>query len=235
MLEQTSREFRAIFLLKLTREILENTASYRGLRVKEFIKEEKEGKMPSPQFNILDEETKREIKKEEVKEFIRGKIKEESEKISEMEKVGLAPELRMVSEPFHRPIQKHMIRKIPPLLRISEPALPETVSYLRPIPTAEEIDIGKLNILVKDPLVKIMECNGPEENILVMGIMGRKPTPIKLNREEVEEVVGKFAAASRIPVNEGLFKAAAGNLVISAVVSEIAGIKFIIRKISAGF
>ena len=127
MLEQTSREFRAIFLLKLTREILENTASYRGLRAKEFVKEEKEGKMPSSQFNILDEETKREIKKEEVKEFIRGKIKEESEKISEMEKVGLAPELKMVSEPFHRPIQRHMARKIPPLLRISEPALPETV------------------------------------------------------------------------------------------------------------
>ena len=47
--------------------------------------------------------------------------------------------------------------------------------------------------------------------------------------------MGKFAAASRIPINEGLFKAAVGNLVISAVVSEIAGIKFIIRKIATGF
>lgn len=227
MLEQTSKDFRAKFLLKLTREIIENTGAYRSLKikkeVKEFIIKEK-----------AEEKEKRaieEIKREEIKELIRGKIKEESEKISEMEKVGLMPELKMIS----RPIQRPRIRKILPVLRIPEPALPETVSYLRPTPTSEAVDLGKINILVRDPLVKIIECNGPDENILVMGIMGRKPTLIKLNKEEIEETVGKFAAASRIPVHEGLFKAAVGNLVISAVISEIVGIKFVIRKISSGF
>ena len=43
---------------------------------------------------------------------------------------------------------------------------------------------------------------------------------------------GKFSVASKIPVNEGLFKAAIGNLIISAVVSDIVGIKFVIRKIA---
>jgi len=62
--------------------------------------------------------------------------------------------------------------------------------------------------------------------------MGRKPTAIRLGSEEVEQIVGNFAAISKIPVHEGLFKAAVGRLVISAVVSEIAGIKFVIRKIS---
>ena len=233
MLEQTHKDFRANFLLRLTREIIENTETYKSLKIKEvareFIKEEKEGGTPS----VIGQsrEAIKEIQKEEVKEFVRERIKNDSEKISEMKKVGLLPELKMISKPFQRP----RIRKIPPILRIQEPALPETVQYLRPIQTSEEIDLGKLNIMVRDPLVKIMECNGPDENILVMGIMGRKPTPIKLNREEIEETVGKFAAASRIPIHEGLFKAAVGNLVISAVISEIAGIKFIIRKISAGF
>ena len=39
----------------------------------------------------------------------------------------------------------------------------------------------------------------------------------------------------KIPINEGLFKAAIGNIVISAVVSDVVGIKFVIRKISKEF
>ncbi len=230
---QISNDFRASFFLRLTREIIENTAAYRELKIKEeaeeFVKKEREGKTPS----IIGKtrETIKEIKKEEVKEFVKEKIKKDYEKISEMKRIGLLPELKMVSNPVQRP----RIRKIPPVLRIPEPALPETVRYLKPTPTSEEINLGKINIMVRDPLVKIMECNGPEENILVTGIMGRKPTPIKLSKGEIEGVVGKFAAAAKIPVNEGLFKAAVGNLVISAVISEVAGIKFVIRKISVGF
>jgi len=236
MLEQTSKEFRASFLLRLTKEIIENTAAYKSLRVKEEVKdfvrrEKKEERIiPSP---VLGREIKSEIRKEEIKEFVHEKFKEESEKISEMKKSISLPELGMISKSGH--IKGLRIKKIPPVLRIPEPMLPQTVSHIRPMPTSEEIDMGKLNTLIRDPLVKVMECNGPEENILVIGAMGRKPTHIKLSMGEIEETLGKFAAASRIPVHEGLFKAAFGNLVISAVVSEIAGIKFIIRKISAGF
>ena len=237
MLEQTSRGFRTDFLLMFTKGIIENTETYKELvvkaEVKDFVKREKKEEMAKISVPVLGEEMKSEIRKEEIKEFVHEKFKKESEKIFEMEKVGLLPELKMISKPLER--QRPKIRKIPPVLRIPEPQLPETVRHLRPAPTSEAIDLGKLNILIRDPLIKIMECNGPEENILVMGMMGRKPTSIKLNREEVEETVGKFATASRIPVHEGLFKAAFGNLVISAVVSEIVGIKFVIRKISSAF
>ena len=162
----------------------------------------------------------------------------ESEKVSEMKKTGLLPELKKVSAvPFIQPrVQiKKVVKekpKIVPILKIQEPALPETVSYIKPVPTSEKIDLGRLNLLVNDPLVKIIECNGEDNNIVVMGIMGRKNTPIKLNKEEIKDVVNRFSEAARIPINEGLFKAAVGNLVISAVISEIVGIQFIIRKIS---
>ena len=236
MLEQMPDDFRTSFLLKLTKEIIENTSSYKEFKVKEevkdFIKQERERKIPPPIINRDIQEIKRvEIRKEKVKKFVGERIKKDFDKISEMRKVDLLPELKRIS----KPIQKPKTIKIPPVLRIPESALPETVSYLKPTPTSEKIDIGKMNIMVRDPLVKIMECNGPEENILVTGIMGRKPTPIKLSKQEIEEIVGKFAAAAKIPVNEGLFKAAIGNLVISAVISETVGIKFIIRKIYAGF
>ena len=238
MPEQISKDFMAGFLLRLTKELIENTEAYRSLKIKEgvggFVIKEK-GKPAA--WNPAAEPR---IRKEEIKELIREKIKKDSEKISEMGKDGLLQEFL---RPFQsRPMEKIFGKKkngkkgkIPPVLRIPEPGLPKTVSYLKPQPTAEGIDIAKLNVLARDPLVKVIECNGPGENILVTGMMGRKPTSIRLNSGEIEEIVGKFAAASRIPVNEGLFKAAVGNLVISAVISETVGIKFIIRKISPGF
>ncbi len=230
MLEQTSEKFRANFLLRLTKEIIENTKSYmvpekKGVGLT-LIKEPIEKKA---------EEASKETKKEEIRALISGNIKKETEKISEMRKKDLLSELKMMSD-LRRPIQistKNMFsRGFNPPLIIPEPNLPETVQYVKPVPTTEEIDLGRLNILVRDPLVKVIECNIPGENILVMGIMGRKMTPIKMDKDEIRGVVEKFSEATKIPLNEGLFKAAVGNLVISAVVSDIVGIKFVIRKIA---
>ncbi len=236
MPEQISKDFRASFLLRLTKELIENTEAYSSLKIKEGVRGFiiKEKSKPAPGSPAAEPR----IKKEEIKELVREKIKKEFEKISGMGKDGLLPELKMASRPMEKILDRKKevhIKKIPPVLRIPEPALPKTVSYLKPIPTPEEINLAKLNVLIRDPLVKIIECNGPGENVLVIGMMGRKSSSIKLSREEIEEIVGKFAAASRIPVNEGLFKAAVGNLVISAVISETVGIKFIIRKISPRF
>ena len=234
MLEQTSKDFRASFLLMLTKEIIENTETYKSLKIKKEIKEFdiKEKREPALREGTIKEG----VRKEEVKEFIKEKRKKESEKIFEMKKTGLLPELRIISKPVKNFAQmKAGIKKIPPVLRIPEPALPETVSYLKPIPTSENLDLVKLSILIRDPLVKIIECNGPDENIIVIGMMGRKPTPIKLSKEEMNEILEKFSGASKIPLHGGLFKAAVGNMIMSAVISDIAGIKFVIRKISPGF
>ncbi len=224
MLEQTSDNFRAKFLLKFAKELIENTKTYSIFRIeKESIIEKKE------------EAVAEKIKKEEIKEFVKEKIFEESEKISGMEKESLLSELKKVlkaPEPARKPIKKRLVWKTPSALRIPEIPLPKTVQYLKPIPTSEQIDLGKLNILMQDPLVKAIECNAPGQNVLVMGIMGRKKTPIILGKEEIEDVLQRFSQAAKIPVHEGLFKAAVGNLVISSVISEIVGIQFIIRKIS---
>jgi hypothetical protein len=224
MLEQTSNEFRAKFLLKFTKELIENTKAYNAFKIEEKLIIEKK-----------ETEALKEIKKEEIIEFVKEKITKESEKISELEKDSLLSELKKSlnsKESARRQVKKRLAWKIPSAVRIPETALPETVSYLKPIPTSEEIDLGKLNILVRDPLVKVMECNAPGQNVIVIGIMGRKKTPIILNKEEIEDVLQRFSQAAKIPVHEGLFKAAYGSLVISAVISEIVGIQFIIRKIS---
>lgn len=235
LLNQTEKDFRTEFLLRFTKELIENTEAYQKAlvktEVKVFIEKESEKKEKVP------EEIKfaREIQKKEIKNIVQTKIKEDNKKISEMYIKGLPLELEELSTPPHHFIKKAKSVLKKPALRIQEIPLPATVSYLKPIPTNEEIDLKNLNTLIQDPLVKVIECNGPNENIFVGGIMGRKPTTTKLSQNEIEEILGKFAAASKIPVHEGLFKAAIGNLVISAVISEIAGIKFVIRKIPREF
>lgn len=241
MLEQTSKEFRESFLLKLTKEILKNTQSYKSFWLKNEVKEVLKGVserkiVEMPSTAELQEEQAEELKREWVKGIVAEKLKAETRKISEIKKRDLSTELRIISNPvFRSEMRKPFIRKIPPALRIPEPELPETVRYLRPQATGEQIDLGKLNILLKDSLVKVIECNGPDENVIVIGIMGRKKTPILLNKEEIEQVLQVFSETAKIPLSEGLFKAAVGTTVISAVVSDIAGIKFVIRKISQGF
>ena len=241
MLEQTSKKFREDFLLKLTREILENTQTYRsfGLKneVKKVLRRVEEGKT-TLESNVMELEEKRreKIKKEEMQHFITERIKEELKKNYEIGKKDLSAELKTISRPVSRPVIKNVFaRKIPPFLRIPEPRLPETARHIRPEATGEEIDLGKINILIRDSLVKVIECNGQDENILVIGIMGRKKTPIILNKEEIEQILQAFSQAAKIPVHEGLFKAAVGSAVISAVISDIVGIQFVIRKIPQGF
>jgi len=217
MLKQTHNDFRAKFLLKFTRELIKNTKTYIVFET------EKKSLIEEKQI-----ETSEKIKKEEVKELVKGKLSEESEKLSEMEKESLQSELKKFLGPpknLKKPIKKVLKWKLPTVIKIPELELPETVRNLRPIPTSEEIDL-------RDPLVKIIECNEPGKNILVTGMMGKKKTPIILNKEEMEDVLQRFSQAAKIPVHEGLFKAAVGSIVISAVISEIAGVQFIIRKIN---
>jgi len=233
LLEKTPDKFRTSFLLILTKEMIENTRAYSQALIKKEI--EKFLKMKEEEREKEERESEKGRQKEEIKKAISERTKEDKERLSEMYIKGLPLELKALSAPTHTEIRKFPLNRIPPILKIPELALPETMSYLRPIATPQEIDLGKLNILVNDPLVKVIECNGPDENILVMGIMGRKPTQIKLSEEELKGILEKFSVNSKIPINEGLFKAAVGKIIISAVVSEIAGIKFVIRKIPQGF
>jgi len=117
------------------------------------------------------------------------------------------------------------------VLRIPEPRLPERFQYLRPTPTKQEIDLGKLNPLIQDSAVKTIECEGPDERIFVTGRMGRKPTGIVLSGEEIDEIIEKFSEKARIPVQKGVFKVVVGSLVLSSVVSDVVGSRFVIKKI----
>ncbi len=110
--------------------------------------------------------------------------------------------------------------------------LPEHIQYLRPNPTNKDIDLSKLNPLINDPMVNAIECYGPEENVVVKGRMGIKKTPLILTKEEISDTIDRFSKETKIPVQEGVFKVVAGRLILLAIISEVVGSKFVIKKMT---
>jgi hypothetical protein len=130
----------------------------------------------------------------------------------------------MIPHPIMNPTKK--------MLFIPESSLPKHLENLRPVPSLEkfDIDLGKINLLINDPAVQIIE-GSPNEQVRVIGRMGNRITKIILTREDIEIILNKFSDLSKIPIKEGIYKVACGNLLLSAVVSEIIGSKFVIKKI----
>ncbi len=88
----------------------------------------------------------------------------------------------------------------------------------------------KLNVLIKDPYVNEIECNGADNPLMVKKSGMTQNTQINLTIEEIYEIVAEFSQRTRIPVISGRIKAALDNLIITAVLSETLGPRFIIQK-----
>ncbi|HTY44051.1 MAG TPA: hypothetical protein VMC80_02315 [Patescibacteria group bacterium] len=207
MLEQ---DLKKLFLIEFTKELIKNSYKQKSSKLFEEIK------IP---------EEKRVIEVNEIP----GKIK--TENIPEAK--PLIKELQITEPPVEKipPVISIPRRVIPNVLRIPEPRLPETFSYLKPLPTAVSIDLGKLNPLIKDSNVRLIECDAPDENIIVEGNMGRKPTGIILNQEEVTDIINRFSEKAKIPINTGIYRVVIGRLLFLAIISEVLNSKFVIRKI----
>lgn len=117
-------------------------------------------------------------------------------------------------------------------MRISGDNLPEHLRYLRPTRTEspKELELGKLVPFLKDGNVKSIEVEGPDQVVYVKGIMGKKPIDIKLTKEEIDQILETFSKVGKVPKVEGLFKVAISNLILTAIVSESIGSRFIIKK-----
>ena len=205
--QKFSESKKRFILLQFTKELIKHSGKGEILELENILKEQSEKK-------------ERETTEKLIK--IVEKTKEPKEELRRSLEFG-----------SFKPLQKfRQVRRINfPVLRIPRPKLPQRFQYLKPIPTGVKIDLGKLNPLAKDPLVKNIECNGPNQNIIVEGTMGRKKTHITLNRREIDEMIDKFSKAAKIPIYEGDFRVVVGKFIFSAIISEVIGSKFIIRKI----
>ena len=200
LLSKTPKDFRKTFLLKLTEQLIRNSAPIEILEIKQKAEDK--------------------LEKQELQEKIKSEIKTSIEPIFTKQISAHLPK-----SPVARRRNKIIMR---PLI-IPEQRLPPQFQYLRPTPTGKEIDLGKLNPLIKDRKVSSIECNGPDTNVIVR-IPNSKNTSIILSKEEINDIVQRVSKAAKIPADEGIFKVVVGKLIFSAIISEVVGSRFIIKK-----
>ncbi|MEK6827118.1 MAG: hypothetical protein AABX99_01380, partial [Nanoarchaeota archaeon] len=207
MTETFSSDFKKIFLLSFVKELIRHSEKRDIANLQRIIelKEEQQEKIPS----LISFEP---IAPEEITE-LKKRVNLPLARVFPPTKTGL---------PVRRIIR-------PPLI-IPEARLPAHLEYLKPIPVPGiEIDLSKINPLIKDPAVRVIEGN-PDENVIVSGTMGTKPASIILNKEDNDRIINKFSEASKIPVTSGIYRVVVGNLILYAIISEVISSRFVIRK-----
>ena len=120
-------------------------------------------------------------------------------------------------------------------LSIKRGFLPSVVSDI-PVPPPHSMPLilgsafAKANSILKDPSVQSVECPGPGKPLLAnkSGIM--QTSSVILSKEEISSILEEVSEKTKIPLIEGLFKAMLGNLIITAVISEFVGTRFIMQK-----
>ena len=129
------------------------------------------------------------------------------------------------------PMPPRKFRK-PRVLRIPEQRFPIHLQDLKPVVTEEKISLGKLDAFVKDGNVRVIECLGENQNLFVIGKMGRKSTGVVLNKDEINEIISSFSRETKIPVEEGVTRMVFGSLMLIAIVSEETGSQFVVKKLA---
>lgn len=132
-------------------------------------------------------------------------------------------------------LQPMIKRKLAPPAPISV-----TTQVTMPAPAAQKTAPAKplqkisglayINNLLTDPAVQSLECTGPGKPILVNRNGMIQATPFTMDTEDINALMREISERTRIPLVQGLFRAALGNLLITAVISDLIGARFIIQK-----
>ena len=81
-----------------------------------------------------------------------------------------------------------------------------------------------------DPTVSYIECPGPDKPLVIIRAGQKQFTKITLNAIEIKNLLETIAQKAHVPLMEGIFKAAVDNFMIHAVVSQLIGSRFVIKK-----
>lgn len=240
-LKQISPKKRILFLKLFTAELINTT--YRDEYLKQTIKTEKlKQKFIQPNLSP-DLAIKQTIK---TNAFLPSRYSIQESEHPEAEqlpshrtfhriKIRPIPTSRPLKKPFLKRLKKKVRKqqtKTIPLdeLQTKAQALQQIQPQYQPKPVG--FHLGKTEVFLKDPLLQSIECPGPGKNILVKKQNNISPTRTILSQQEINNIINSFSQQAKIPISSGILKAAVGNLVISAVISEFVGSRFIINKLT---
>jgi len=124
----------------------------------------------------------------------------------------------------------------PPMQRPStmqSGTMPRTAKPKQHPSILEELTIfgfAKLDELIQDPSIETIECPGPEKPILISRRGKVQPASFSLKSEEIDRIMREISDKTRIPLTTGIFRAALRRYLVTAVLSEFVGTRFIIQK-----
>lgn len=133
-------------------------------------------------------------------------------------------------------------RKIMPQKNIlpQRSVIPQKYIYQKPSvfpPKVKDVglsqDYGKITSLLNDVSVSTIECLGAGRPLMVIRAGRRQTTRIVLNKKEIRDFLDKVSDAVHIPILEGVFRAYVDNFSVNAVISEIVGSRFVVKKANA--
>lgn len=94
--------------------------------------------------------------------------------------------------------------------------------------------LGSLIYLLSDPNVSSLECPGPGKPIVLNKSGSMESSSMTFSQEEIKTVMDEVARKTGQKFDSGFVKAAVGNFIISAVISEFVGTRFVMQKLPGG-
>ncbi len=162
------------------------------------------------------------------------KASKEMPEIKQEEQKSLQPEKKEIPSPEF--IQSPVLPAPPlPTARQAMPIAPIKTQAGPPLqkPAASiEPASGMLKLaqLISDPYVSSIECTEANKPLLITKMGLRQQANILLSEEEIKGMMKEISEKTKIPLLPGIFKVAYQNLLITAIVSDFIGMKFIIQK-----
>jgi hypothetical protein len=208
---------RIIFLNRFVKEILINLSEKE--RVKDKVNLEKlRQKLTSNPDDVF-------------KQMIRSGYSEEKRKQVPYRKIIPKIPTKPIEQ---KPVLEKTIKgKMSPKSNPFQNNIPKDSLSPNPVKTnSGESGMKKIEPMLKDISVLSIECPGPGKNLLLKRNNQTNIARIVLSQNEINDIAEDFSRQARIPIVGRILKAAVGNTVISAVISEFVGSRFIINKIT---
>jgi hypothetical protein len=159
---------------------------------------------------------------------------------SEPSSVG-GPDKIPVDTKFRQNVQHHTHVMMEPPARLPKPQLkrkskmqmPPMITKQEP-PAQEDMfsqePYGRITLLLQDPSVSVIDCNGPGKPVVVTRYGRKQVTKINLSVDEIAKILDTISMGAHIPLMDGIFRAAVDDFSVTAIISEMVGSKFSIKK-----
>ena len=129
-------------------------------------------------------------------------------------------EAKPEEKPAEKPIERPKVIPLP----AAKPIAPAMIASLQ-IPVFD-----RLKPYITDPSVQSINCQGPDKNIILTRFGMPQTVSLAFRADEITSFLKDMSDRTKIPLLPGVFKIAYQNFILTAIVSEFIGTKFLIEK-----